>query len=181
MLRRQWLVNATMLPGQWLVNAARLPRQWLVNAMASEIKQMSVTHLRKLCTLGNLPNFYNWLFVLFARERIRKTSFLLDRLQPVCCNFPAGCAWKSTGWPLEINPWSALITHVSPPIASWLPSTDKDHTSKLSLNIIRPNYPVSKLSPSAAKIITHLRLPRQLSHFATLPCSINICTGTKQT
>ena len=34
---------------------------------------------------------------------------------------------------------------------------------KLSLNIIRPNYPASKLSPSAAKIITHLRLPRQLS------------------
>ena len=97
-----------------------------------------------------------------------------------CCNFSGG-SWKWSGWPLEINPWSAMITHVSPPIASWLPSTDKDHTSKLSLNIIRPNYPVSKLSPSAAKIITHLRLPRQLSHFATLPCSINICTGTKQT
>ena len=97
-----------------------------------------------------------------------------------CCNFSGG-SWKWSGWPLEINPWSAMITHVSPPIASWLPSTDKDHTSKLSLNIIRPNYPVSKLSPSAAKIITHLRLPRQLSHFATLPCSINICTRSKQT
>ena len=58
-------------------------------------------------------------------------------------------AWKSSGWPLEINPWYALIAHVSPQIASWLPSTwqsphivGQNYHSTLSVQIIRPqNYP----------------------------------------
>ena len=157
-----------MLRRQWLVNAARLPRQWLVNATASEIKQMSVIHLRKLCTLGNLPNFYNWqFFCLRGREFQRQvfcltgcSHFVAISQQAVHGNQP-GDPWKSTPGPRWLPTFLLRLPHDCPPLTK---TTHRNYHSTLSVQIIRsPNYP--HLPPKLSLISASLVNSHILQHF----------------